>query len=99
VIYAISAEQSVPRLFAAGLIPGVLLAFFRIMVVAVIPRLLPDWTPSSDPLPWRLRRGAARGMRKLLVIFLFAVGGIYVGWFSSTEAAAMGASATIVIAP
>ena len=98
VIYAISAEQSVPRLFAAGLIPGILLAAFQIVVVSVIARLLPHWTPISDPIPWRERLRAVRGMWKLLFIFFFAVGGIYIGWFSPTEAAAMGAFAAIAIA-
>jgi tripartite ATP-independent transporter DctM subunit len=98
VIYAISAEQSVPRLFAAGLIPGVLLALLQLVVVWAIARLLPHWTPASARLPWCERLRAARGMWKLLVIFFFAVGGIYIGWFSPTEAAAMGAFAAIVIA-
>jgi C4-dicarboxylate transporter, DctM subunit len=98
VIYAISAEQSVPRLFAAGLIPGVLLALFQILVVAAIARLLPHWTPISARLPWRRRLHAVRGMWKLLLIFFFAVGGIYIGWFSPTEAAAMGAFSALAIA-
>jgi tripartite ATP-independent transporter DctM subunit len=98
VIYAIAAEQSVPRLFAAGLIPGVLLAALQLAVVWAIARLLPHWTPASAALPWRERLRAARGMWKLLVIFFFAVGGIYIGWFSPTEAAAMGAFAAIAIA-
>jgi C4-dicarboxylate transporter, DctM subunit len=98
VIYAISAEQSVPRLFAAGLVPGVLLALFQILVVAAIARLLPHWTPISARLPLRLRLHAVRGMWKLLLIFFFAVGGIYIGWFSPTEAAAMGAFSALAIA-
>ena len=98
VIYAISAEQSVPRLFAAGLIPGLLLALFQILVVVAIARLLPHWTPLSARLPWRQRLRAVRGMWKLVLIFFFAVGGIYIGWFSPTEAAAMGAFSAIVIA-
>jgi tripartite ATP-independent transporter DctM subunit len=98
VIYAIAAEQSVPRLFAAGLIPGVLLALLQLVVVWAIARLLPHWTPASAALPWRERLRAARGMWKLLVIFFFAVGGIYIGWFSPTEAAAMGAFSAIAVA-
>jgi tripartite ATP-independent transporter DctM subunit len=98
VIYAISAEQSVPRLFAAGLVPGVLLALFQILVVALIARLRPAWTPASAALPWGARLRAASGMWKLVLIFCFAVGGIYAGWFSPTEAAAMGAFSAILIA-
>lgn len=98
VIYAIAAEQSVPRLFAAGLFPGILLAALQIGVIWLIARFLPHWTPMSDRMGWGERLRAIRGMWKLLFIFFFAVGGIYLGWFSPTEAAAVGAFGTIAIA-
>jgi len=98
VIYAISAEQSVPRLFAAGLFPGIALAALQIGVIWLIARFLPHWTPLSERMPWGERLRAIQGMWKLLFIFFFAVGGIYLGWFSPTEAAAVGAFGTIAIA-
>lgn len=97
VIYAMVAEQSVPRLFAAGLIPGVVLAGLQIMVVWLISRLLPGWTPESQAMPLRRRLRAMIGMWKLVVLFFLAVGGIYMGIFSPTEAAAVAAFGAILI--
>jgi tripartite ATP-independent transporter DctM subunit len=98
IFYGLSAVQSIPKLFAAGMIPGLLLAALQIGVVKMATWIAPSWAPISPraPLPERLR--AALGMWKLLFIFLLSIGGIYAGWFSPTEAAAVGTFATIVIA-
>jgi tripartite ATP-independent transporter DctM subunit len=98
IFYGLSAVQSIPKLFAAGMIPGLLLAALQIGVVKTATWIAPSWAPISPRalLPERLR--AALGMWKLLFIFLLSIGGIYAGWFSPTEAAAVGTFATIVIA-
>ncbi len=98
VLYAIVAEQSVPQLFAAGLIPGIVLAGLQIVVVWVISRVLPGWTPDSVAVPWSRRLRQLTGMWKLLILFFLAVGGIYAGIFSPTEAAAVAAFGAIAIA-
>lgn len=98
VIYALAAEESVPALFAAGMIPGVLLALLFLVVVWVIVRLRPGWAPVSPPMPWRERITATFGVWKLAVLFGLAVGGIYTGWFSPTEAAGIASFAAILIA-
>jgi tripartite ATP-independent transporter DctM subunit len=98
VIYALLAEQSVPALFAAGMIPGVLLALLFVGVVWVIAQVRPDWAPAGESMPWRDRIRTARAMWKLVLLFGLAVGGIYTGWFSPTEAAGIASFAAIVIA-
>ena len=98
VLYAIVAEQSVPQLFAAGLIPGIVLAALQIVVVWVISRVLPGWAPDSVAVPWARRIRLLTGMWKLLILFFLAVGGIYAGIFSPTEAAAVAAFGAIAIA-
>ena len=98
VLYAIVAEQSVPQLFAAGLIPGIVLAALQIVVVWVISRVLPGWAPDSVAVPWSRRIRLLTGMWKLLILFFLAVGGIYAGIFSPTEAAAVAAFGAIAIA-
>jgi tripartite ATP-independent transporter DctM subunit len=97
-IYAIVAEESLAKLFAAAMIPGLILAALYVVTVSLIARLRPNLMPRapSMPLPERLR--AARGLWKLLVLFFLAVVGIYLGWFSPTEAAGIAAFAAIVIA-
>jgi len=98
IFYGLTAVQSIPQLFAAGFIPGVLLATLQIAVIKTATWLAPHWAPVSPRLSWRKRLSASVGMWKLLFIFLLSVGGIYAGWFSPTEAAAVGTFVTILIA-
>jgi len=98
IFYGLTAVQSIPQLFAAGMIPGLVLAGLQISVIKVATWLKPHWAPVSQRTPWRERLAASFGMWKLLFIFLLSIGGIYAGWFSPTEAAAVGSFATIVIA-
>jgi C4-dicarboxylate transporter, DctM subunit len=97
-IYAIVAEQSLIKLYAAAFIPGFVLAGLYVVGVWVVAALRPDWIPRVPAMPFRVRLVASLGMWKLGVLFFFAVFGIYLGWFSPTEAAAMAAFAAIVIA-
>ena len=98
VIYAIVAEQSIVDLFAAALIPGLLLAALHVAVIVVIAWLRPDWMPRAPRMRLLERVRASLGMWKLAILFFLAVFGIYLGWFSPTEAAAVGAAAVILIA-
>ena len=97
-IYAIVAEQSLPKLYAAAMIPGLVLAALYVVTVLAVARAKPVWIPKVEGMPLAQRLRAAAGMWKLGVIFFFAVVGIYLGWFSPTEAAGVAAFATIVIA-
>src|SRR5690606_24328215 len=97
VIYALVAEESVPKLFAAGMIPGLILTALFMVVIWVIARLRPAWAPAGPLMPVRKRLRAALSMWKLVLLFGLAVGGIYTGWFSPTEAAGIAAFAAVVI--
>ena len=97
-IYAIVAEQSLIALYAAAMVPGLVLAGLYVIAVLVVAWVRPSWVPKVAPMPIRARLRAAVGMWKLGVLFFFAVFGIYLGWFSPTEAAAMAAFVAIVIA-
>lgn len=98
VIYALAAQESVPALFAAGLIPGLLMTLLFMVAIGITARLRPAWMPVAPSMPLRERLRAAGSMWKLAILFGFAVGGIYAGWFSPTEAAGVAAFAAIVIA-
>jgi C4-dicarboxylate transporter DctM subunit len=96
-IYSLVAEQSLPKLFAAALIPGLLLAALYVFVAWLIARVRPDWAPYVAPMPIGRRLRAVLSLWKLGILFFFAVVGIYLGWFSPTEAAGVAAFAAIVI--
>lgn len=97
VIYSLVAEESIAKLFAAAMIPGILLAIGYILVIAILARLKPHLMPVTPSLPMRQRIQALWGTWKLVLLFLLAVVGIYAGWFSPTEAAAVASFAAIVI--
>jgi C4-dicarboxylate transporter, DctM subunit len=97
VIYSLVAEESISKLFAAAMIPGLLLAVGYIVVIAILARLKPHLMPKTPGLPLMQRLRALIGMWKLALLFVIAVVGIYAGWFSPTEAAAVASFTAIVI--
>jgi C4-dicarboxylate transporter, DctM subunit len=97
-VYAIAAEQSLPKLYAAAFAPGFLLAGLYVLVVFAVAWARPSWIPRVPPMPLVARLRAAIGVWKLGVLFFFAVVGIYLGWFSPTEAAAVAAFVAVLIA-
>ena len=97
-IYAIVAEQSLPKLYAAAFVPGFVLAALYVIAVFVVAWLRPAWVPKVPGMKLAARLRASLGTWKLGVLFFFAVFGIYLGWFSPTEAAAVAAFVAILIA-
>ncbi|WP_372656498.1 TRAP transporter large permease [Hydrogenophaga sp.] len=90
-IYGIIAQQSVAKLFAAALIPGLILTAFYLLTVVVTVKLKPSEAPKlPSAQPGDLRRDLFR-VWDVAALFLLSFGGIYLGWFSPTEAAAIGA--------
>jgi tripartite ATP-independent transporter DctM subunit len=97
VIYAVIAQQSVPRLFAAGLIPGLILTALYILVAAVVVAVFPDRAPHGQHESWPQRLRHILSMWEFVLLFGVSVGGIYAGLFSPTEAAAVGAFMAMVM--
>ena len=99
ILYAIIAQTSVAELFAAGLVPGLVLTLLHVLVIWALvtwrPELAPVVPQGRPTLRQRLRDLSA--MWQLIVLFVVAVGGIYAGIFSPTEAAAVGALCAIVL--
>jgi C4-dicarboxylate transporter, DctM subunit len=95
VVYAILTEQSIGKLFAAAMIPGILAMLGYVAVVAIICKLNPDLGPASSARSWPERWSALLGVWPILTIFIAVFGGIYGGIFSPTEGAAVGAVLTL----
>jgi C4-dicarboxylate transporter DctM subunit len=97
VIYAAIAEQSVPKLFAAALFPGLVLTGLYIAASLIVTRIRPDYAPSVVKVPLREKLAALAGPWQFLLLFIATIGGIYAGVFSPTEAAAVGAFGAILL--
>ncbi|WP_439122769.1 TRAP transporter large permease [Marivita sp.] len=98
VIYAILAEQNIEKLFVAALIPGILAAIGYMVAISVWVRVSPNSAAVKDRVPWGERLTALGQVWPVILIFVAVVGGIYAGIFTPTEAAAVGATGTGVIA-
>ena len=97
VIYAAIAEQSVPKLFAAALVPGLVLTVLYVIAAMVMVRLRPHYAPVAISVPWREKFAALAGPWQFITLFVVSIGGIYAGVFSPTEAAAVGAFGAILL--
>jgi len=97
VIYGAIAEQSVPKLFAAGLVPGLVLTALYMIVALVVARIRPSDAPAVESVGIRHRLSALTGPWQFLALFVVTIGGIYAGIFSPTEAASIGAFGAIML--
>lgn len=98
VLYALLTEQNIAKQFLAALGPGLLAAILYVLAIVVAVRVDPRAGPASERAPWRDRVRALREIGPVLAITGTVIGGIVGGWFTPTEAAAVGAAATGVLA-
>ena len=98
IIYAVMVEANVATLFQAAFIPGVLAAIGYILAIAIVVRVNPEAGPAGVKAAAAAQWAALVDIWPVLVIFLLVMGGIYVGIFTPTEAAAVGAVGTFLIA-
>lgn len=98
VIYAILAEQNIEKLFVAALLPGILAATGYMIAISIWVRVSPNSAAVAPRAPWPERFTALAKIWPVLAIFVTVVGGIYAGIFTPTEAAAVGAAGTGLVA-
>lgn len=98
VIYGILTETSIRELFAAGLLPGLLGIVLYLVAVQWVLWRNPSAGPGAERVGWRERLLSLRGVGDTLGLFVLVIGGIYVGVFTPTEAAGIGAMGAFVIA-
>ena len=96
VFYAILTEQSVGKLFIAGILPGITLALLFMLAINIRVRLNPKVAPMSEGATFKERIDALKGIWGMLALFVLVMGGIYTGVFTPTEAAGIGAFGAFV---
>ncbi|MDX9821885.1 MAG: TRAP transporter large permease [Syntrophales bacterium] len=98
IIYGIMTEQSVGKLFVAGILPGILLTLFFVATIVLWTRTQPGICGRAPRATWRERFASLAGVIETFILFAVVMGGLFVGFFTPTESAAIGALGTIVIA-
>ena len=98
IIYSILTEQNIAKMFLAAFFPGILAAVGYIAAIAIYVRIFPSSDRAQTRITWRGRLSKFRDIWHVIFIFTFMLGGIYLGWFTPTEGAAVGAAGTGVIA-
>lgn len=97
-VYAILTEQNIAKLFTAAFVPGLIATVGYMVAIAVVVRLKPGSGPAGPLHPWRERWRTLMGIWPVVAIFIVMLGGMYGGYFSATEGAAIGTAATFVLA-
>ena len=98
VIYAILAEQNIAKLFAAAMLPGIIAMLGYMIAIAIYVRLVPGHAPDNDAVSEPVTVQSMMGIVPIALVFLIVFGGIYGGFFTPTEGAAVGAASTFVAA-
>ncbi|TYR32362.1 TRAP transporter large permease subunit [Mesorhizobium microcysteis] len=99
IVYGAAVEESIARLFVAGVIPGLMLGALFMGYVAVWALLNPDKMPPREArVPWRQKLQAIRELLPVVVLIAGVIGSIYGGLASPTEAAVVGVALSLVLA-
>ena len=98
VLYGVTAQQDIAKLFIAGIIPGILGIIGYMAAVWLVCWRRPEAGPPAERLPYRERFRALAGVAGITALFVLVIGGIYAGVFTATEAAGIGASGAFLIA-
>ena len=98
IMYGLITQESIGKLFIAGIIPGITQVLFYAGVCFIIGRAIPNWAPA---IPRATAKEKIKSLSKtwtILLLIIIVLGGIYGGLFTSTEAGAVGAAGAILVA-
>lgn len=98
IVYAIMTEQSIGALFIAGIVPGLLIALLFCLTIYITCKFKPEQGPVGPSVSWRVKFRSLSGVAETLILFVMVMGGMFLGYFTPTEAAAIGAAGSLIIA-
>ena len=97
IVYGILVEESIGKLFVAGIVPGIILSLLFVATVAILCARNPALGPPGPSTTWTEKLKATKGIIEAVILFLLAIGGLMLGWFSPTQAGAIGAGGALLI--
>lgn len=96
-IYGVITQQSVGTLFLAGIVPGLVAILFYIATAQIWARRFPEDVPPGQSTPLRERLASLKRLMPMILLVLIVIGGIYGGFFTPTEAGAVGAVGSVLV--
>ncbi len=97
IVYSIMTEQSIGKLFMAGVLPGILLSLLFTLAILIWTFLKPEVGPRGPKSTFKEKIASLSGLIETLILFILVMGGLFVGLFTPTEAAGVGALGTLII--
>ena len=98
IIYGIETGTSIGKLFVAGIGAGILLTFLYMLAIYIQVKINPSLAPMGKKFTWKQRAEAmGGGLFEVVLIFIFSVGGLSIGWFTPTEGGAIGCFLVLVL--
>jgi tripartite ATP-independent transporter DctM subunit len=98
IVYGTATEQSIGKLFMAGIIPGIILMLLFIGAILIKTAKNPALGPKGPKASWKERTNAlSKGLGETMVIFAISIGGLFFGWFTPTEAGAVGVGGVLLV--
>jgi len=97
IIIGLQTEQSIVKLFMAGIIPAIVLGLLFVLTIFILCRINPEFGPAGPLTSWKEKFKSLVGVIEAITIFILVIGGLYIGFFTPTEAGAVGVFFTIVV--
>ncbi len=98
IVYAALTDTSVPQLFLAGIIPGIILSLLYMLVIIVLCLYRRDWGGSPVKTSWKMRIKLLPDLVPPILLFIIVIGSIYAGFATPTEAASLGVIGALLLA-
>lgn len=99
IVYGVTINESITRLFIAGIIPGLVLALMFMIYTAIASRFTPDWNPAQEErMSLREKLWYSRTLIPVIGLIILVIGSMYTGIATATEAAAVGVVGALIIA-